>query len=114
MAPEQCRAKVPGPASDTYGLGVTLFEVLTGTRPFPKGDKAEPFPQLHLQPAPLHAHLRNAPAELASLVAACLAPRPADRPASMAALLPLMHRLITSGPRMWPEAMDVVCPGRVG
>ena len=37
MAPEQCRAKVPGPASDTYGLGVTLFQALTRSATVPQG-----------------------------------------------------------------------------
>jgi serine/threonine-protein kinase len=106
MSPEQCRAKVPSPASDIYGLGVTLFEMLTGARPFPKGDEAEPFPQLHLEPTPLRTYLPKAPAELGSLLAACLAPRPADRPASMASLLPALHRLIATGPRMWPPGLD--------
>ncbi|MFZ1427841.1 MAG: serine/threonine-protein kinase [Geminicoccaceae bacterium] len=108
MSPEQCRAKVPSPASDIYGLGVTLFEMLTGARPFPAGDKAEPFPQLHVPPAPLRAHLPTAPQELAALVAACLAPRPADRPPLMADLLPALHRLIRTGPRMWPPVVDAV------
>ncbi len=106
MSPEQCRAKVPSPASDVYGLGVTLFEMLTGARPFPEGDKAEPFPQLHQAPAPLRAHLPTASAELAALVAACLAPRPADRPATMGDLLPALHRQIRTGPRMWPPVVD--------
>lgn len=105
MSPEQCRAKAPSAASDIYGLGVTLFEMLTGERPFPKGDSAEPFPQLHQPPAALRDHLRSAPTALAALVASCLAPRPVDRPAAMADLLPALHALITTGPRMWPTAV---------
>ena len=110
MAPEQCRAQVPGPASDVWGLGVTLYETLAGTRPFPEGDAAEPFPQLHLEPVSLRRHLPRMPAELAALVAACLAPKPEDRPAGMATLLPALHLLIRSGPRMWPPLVDPASP----
>jgi serine/threonine-protein kinase len=110
MSPEQCRSEVPSPASDVYGLGVTLFEMLAGTRPFPKGDKAEPFPQLHLAPARLRDHVPSAPRELEALVAACLAQRVADRPQSMAELLPALHRLIRSGPRMWPAGLGLPEP----
>ena len=106
MSPEQCRAKQPRPASDVYGLGVTLYEMLAGARPFPKGDVAEPFPQLHLEPAPLRTHLPEAPPELAALLAACLAPRPKGRPRSMASLLPALNALIDVGPRMWPAWID--------
>ena len=106
MAPEQCRAGVPTPASDIYGLGVTLFEMLTGERPFPKGDGAESFPQLHLAPTALRRLLPTAPVELEELLSRCLAPDPAGRPPSVAALLPELHALIRSGPRMWPPELD--------
>lgn len=42
LAPEQlCEGHALGPASDVYSLGVMLYELLTGTRPFAEDDPAE-------------------------------------------------------------------------
>lgn len=38
MAPEQWLGEAVGPFTDVYQLGVTLFEMLTGKRPFPEED----------------------------------------------------------------------------
>lgn len=34
MSPEQCRGEVVGPESDIYSLGVTFFQMITGSVPF--------------------------------------------------------------------------------
>lgn len=86
MAPEQCdpaRFGLLGPATDVWGLGVTLYETLARRRPFPEPDPSAPdlarrYPQTACTPEPLP---REVPAEVAGYVLACLAPEPADRPA---------------------------------
>ena len=86
MAPEQCHPDLfaeIGPASDVWGLGATLYEALTGSRPFPEGasdESAEPeerFPQLRVHPRPFSAAVSPA---LADLVLACLEARSENRP----------------------------------
>ena len=78
MAPEQCEPALfrqIGPAADVWGLGATLYEAVSGKRPFAGG--GERFPQLHRLPRPLPDRV---PAPVAAAVMACLEFRPADRP----------------------------------
>jgi len=85
MAPEQCAPGsrgVPSPASDVWGLGATLFEAVTGYRPFDKGsrsssDPAERYPQLVDPPYEMPD---GVPHEVEKIVFAALEPDPADRP----------------------------------
>ena len=104
MAPEQCRAGRDGgpvgPPADVWGLGATLHHAVSGAPPFPRPpgarrspDREARFPQLVRAPEPLP---RRTPPALADIVAACLAPRPADRPTAAevaAALEPLVLAL---------------------
>lgn len=87
MAPEQAAGDPPNPASDLYAFGVTLFELLTGTRPFEAKTPALRSVELlvaHLRKPPPTLAQRGAavPAELEALVAELLAKAPADRPRS--------------------------------
>ncbi|HSE80155.1 MAG TPA: serine/threonine-protein kinase [Gaiellaceae bacterium] len=103
MAPEQCnpaRFDEIGPLSDSWGLGVTLYEALARQRPFPDGDKtaetlAARYPQVATEPGPLDDGFAQ---PLRDVVLACLEDDPASRPAPaeiaatlepLAALLPL-------------------------
>ena len=105
MAPEQASGGIASEASDVWALGVTLFEMLTGLRPFAAGTEVEPFPQLAHPPLTLRALRPRAPVELERLVASCLDCEPARRP-RVDALLPALNALIPAGPRMWPAAVD--------
>lgn len=83
MAPEQCEPKLMGgmgPHSDVYGWGMTMYEAITGTLPFPRfdqeADNAERFPQLHLKPLGMPA---DTPPMLAELIMSCIEKLPEDR-----------------------------------
>jgi len=85
MAPEQCLPDAgvkPGPASDVWGIGATLFRGVAGQKAFSEGDHDADlpnarWPQLVEHPAPLPDHVGPAVAEP---IMACLARDPADRP----------------------------------
>lgn len=93
MAPEQCeRASFAliGPATDMWGLGVTLYEALARRRPFPDAPEGaggrHRYPQLDRDPAPLS---EGVPPALAELVLRCLRRDPQERPtaAELAAVI---------------------------
>jgi N-acetylneuraminic acid mutarotase len=86
MAPEQARGKgeAVGPACDIYGLGVILYELLTGQRPF-RGQLLEVLSQiLTEEPEPPSKHRPDLDRSLEAICLKALAKRPEDRYASMA------------------------------
>ena len=87
MAPEQCdRALLGtiGPATDVWGIGVTVYEAATRSLPFPRGRRGgtdqERWPQLLHEPQPPHAKV---PARVVKVIMACLARDPAARPSPL-------------------------------
>ena len=84
IAPEQARGERVDAQTDVYSFGVVLYELLTGDVPYP-GDNFLSVAMRHVNdPVPSVLERRpDAPIRLASLVEACLAKLPAERPASM-------------------------------
>ena len=78
MSPEQAAGLPVGPASDVFALGSVLAFAATGHGPFGAGPSSPvvvAYRVVHAQP-----DLSHVPASLTSLVTACLAKSPADRP----------------------------------
>src|SRR5438477_804330 len=84
MPPEQLRgsAKVRFQA-DLYALGVTLYEMVTGRLPYPKGNWHEI--AYHIEksaPEPISVARPDVPARLQDFIYACLQKKQNQRPAS--------------------------------
>lgn len=77
MAPEQIRGLDLTAKVDTYQLGVTIYELLTGELPF-SGDMG--YAHVHKTPPALVEVMPGISPELSGLVAACLAKDPEARP----------------------------------
>jgi serine/threonine protein kinase len=109
VAPEECLRERITPAADVFGLGVTLYELLTGNMPFPEKGKTEPYPQVSRPPSLVRQYRAAVPVGLEKLVQKCLSRDPGERP-TLAALLPSLHRYISRGPRMWPRGFNPEMP----
>jgi serine/threonine-protein kinase len=74
MSPEQVRnSKGVDPRSDIWGLGVILYELFTGTQPFPGETFGEIFAKiLSESPRPIRALRPEIPAALSEVVSRCL------------------------------------------
>jgi serine/threonine-protein kinase len=89
MSPEQAERRADvGPASDVWGLGVILFECLTGSLPFRAKTEAEILYQIVQRETPsLRAIRPDIPRGLQLICLKCLKKSPGDRYASAAELV---------------------------
>jgi serine/threonine-protein kinase len=95
IAPEMITsALAAGPQCDIYSLGVTLYEMLTGVRPWNTDDPAE-LASLHREAKPpdVREHRPELPAPVADLVHSMLAKDALRRPGSARELANRLVRL---------------------
>ena len=98
-APSHPRTAFARPADDVYTLGVLLYEMLTGTSPYPPAIAATIMAAgrvAHLAPTPVLT-VAGLPSEVRDLVRACMAKRPEDRPPSVDVALDLWRILDGAG-----------------
>ena len=84
MCPEQIRGNPIDQRGDLYSVGVTLFEMLTGSLPYIRPDVTDLL-RAHLHEEPFTFEELNAgdvPELIQDIVYACMAKDPQDRPAS--------------------------------
>jgi eukaryotic-like serine/threonine-protein kinase len=92
LAPERVLGHPATPAADIYALGVVLYELLAGRRPFDEGSDIElAMAHVHAHPAPLALAAASAPPFLVAACEQAMAKDPSARPSSAAAFAQLVR-----------------------
>lgn len=115
FSPEQARGRTTTPASDIYGLGLVLFEALTGTRAW-TGETTDAIALARVgAPAPSPRAVRpEVPAALEAVVRRALAPEPGDRYPNGAAMAAALEAIVNAPDAAGPTSVVPVPASRGG
>jgi protein kinase-like protein/sulfatase-modifying factor enzyme 1 len=100
MAPELASGQVRqvGPATEVYGLGATLYDMLTGRPPFTDMGHYQLLVAVYSSdPEPPSSHTEGIDAQLDALCLRCLAKDPRERYPDMASLIPDLEAYAATG-----------------
>ncbi len=112
LAPEQALSNVVDIRADLYALGGTLYYMLTGSSPYPKGTVAEKLVAHQTrEPAPVEQFRQDVPAELLAVLRRLMKKKPEDRYSTPAEVVGALSRW-TSHPIPAPPAHEMpdLCP----
>jgi len=99
LAPEQIQGEPQDPRSDQFALGIVLYQMLTGLKPFDGSSLGAVCAQiLNADPVPPSRHNPAVPQALDLIIARCLAKNPKDRFASCDELASALYPLARSRP----------------
>lgn len=112
LSPEQATGGRVGPAADLYSLGTVLYEMITGSPPFPGPDAEQVrYQQASELPRPPSVLLPAVDTRLEALIMACLAKDPDGRPESAAQVAATLATILERLPAQ--SATGVAAPAQV-
>lgn len=99
MSPEQAKSEKVDERTDIFSLGVVLYEMIAGRRPFEGNSTPESFANLiNKEPEPLETHASGVPAELEMIVSKMLQKDRNDRYQSMREVVTDLRELTVGHP----------------
>jgi serine/threonine-protein kinase len=118
MSPEQILGEDVDPRSDVFSLGVVLYQLVCGARPFERGDETDRRPAAHRirrdPPIPLHRRAPDVPHALERVIMRAIEKLPADRFQTAAALAEQLEELVEARTGLRGEALVVLALEEAG
>jgi serine/threonine protein kinase len=108
LSPEQIKGESQDHRSDIFSLGIILYQLATGVRPFDGSSVTAVCAQIvATEPPPPSHHNRELPKEFDRIVMRCLAKAPSARYASSESLAASLYPFAGSKPEVSPHRFDL-------